>query len=88
VKDGANLRRRFGDRARSALNELGLSILDLATRSALPASRVEQILHGRLARITLRDMALIASALGTPLFSLMGPIDASAVVAEALEVIE
>lgn len=88
MNDGVTVRQRFGERARGALSELGLTYLDLAVRCALPAKRVEHILHGRLAKITLRDMALIASVLGTPLFSLMGPIEAATIVAEAFEIVE
>lgn len=87
MKDGATLRRRFGERARNALAELGLTTTDLAMRSDLPARRVEHILNGQWVRITLRDMALIASVLGTPLFNLVGPAD-SALVAEAFEIAE
>lgn len=87
MDDGVALRQRFGERARSMLAELGLTPTDLATRSELPAKRVEHILHGRWVRITLRDMALIASVLGTPLFSLMGPVETT-IIAEAFEIAE
>ena len=87
MTDEATLRQRFGERARNALARLELTTLDLATRCALPASRVEHILDGRLTRVTLRDMALIASVLGTPLFSLMGPGD-TAFTIEAFEIAE
>lgn len=87
MDDGVTMRLTFGERTRSALTELGISPLDLATRSRLPKSRIQHILRGQLVRITLRDMALIASVLGTPLFSLIGPVE-SAVIAEAFEIAE
>ena len=83
------LRQRFGERARAVLAELALTTHDLSFRCALPIARIERILDGRQTRLTLRDMGLIASALGTPLYDLMRPIDASARPAtEALQVIE
>lgn len=87
MDDGVALRQRFGERARRMLTELELTPNDLAIRSELPANRVEHILHGRWLRITLRDMALIASVLGTPLFSLMAPVETT-VIAEAFEIAE
>lgn len=87
MDDEVALRQRFGERAHRMLIELGLTPNDLATRSELPAKRVEHILQGRWLRITLRDMALIASVLGTPLFNLMGPVETT-VIAEAFEIAE
>jgi len=87
VTDGTALRHRFGNRVAKTLADLGLTPSDLAAKCSLPVGRVENILKGQLARITLRDMALIASVLGTPLANLMIPIEA-AIAFEAFEIAE
>lgn len=81
------LRSRFGHRVKASLAETGLTLDDLATRAGLPLTRVERILCGTLVRLTLRDMTLIAGAVGTPLFRLLAPLGA-AVPAVAIEEIE
>ncbi len=85
--DGTALRHRFGSRAAKAVTDLGLTPLDLATKCSLPVSRIENILKGQLARVTLRDMALIANVLGTPLANLLIPTEA-AIALEAFEIAE
>lgn len=76
VSKGVLLRSRFGDRVKALLSQSGLSSEELAERSAIPAKRIESILSGSLIRLTLRDMSLIASVLGTPLYCLLVPADA------------
>ena len=81
------LRSRFAARVRALLGEAGLSGEELAARSELPAKRIEKILAGRLLRITLTDMAMIAGVLGTPLYDLLAPVETQASLA-ALEIVE
>lgn len=67
------LRSRLADRIKALLGEKGLSSAELAERSALPPSRIDRILDGRLARITLHDITVIAAVLGVPVYSLLLP---------------
>jgi transcriptional regulator with XRE-family HTH domain len=69
------------------LGERGLSKEDLAERSALPSSRVDRILAGRLVPLTFRDMTVIAAVLGLPVHALLLP-TGSAVEVVSLEVVE
>lgn len=77
----AVLRFRFGGRARILLERSARSTNDLATLSKLPAARVAKILDGSYARITIKEMDLIARALETPLYRLLAPMEASDVTA-------
>lgn len=87
VRKSVVLRSRFGDRVRVLLGETGLPIGELAARAALPVERVEQILRGSFAGLTLNDMSIIAGVLGTSLFSLLVPVE-PAVSVVPVEVIE
>lgn len=59
--------------SRRCLARRGLSNAELAKLSALPPSRIDRILDGRLARITLHDITVIAAVLGVPVYSLLLP---------------
>jgi transcriptional regulator with XRE-family HTH domain len=71
-------RSRFGERAKALLVEKGLSTEELAARSQMAVVRIEHILAGSLARLTLRDMTVIAGILGKPLECLLVPTSAPA----------
>jgi transcriptional regulator with XRE-family HTH domain len=83
----AKLRSRFADRVRALLGKKGLSDKKLAERSALPPSRIDRILAGRLVPLTFRDMTLIAAVLGVPVYALLLP-TSPAVEVVSLEVVE
>ena len=87
VQTSVVLRARFGARVKAALKDKGISAGDLAARAKLSVRRVDSILRGTLARLTLKDMDLIAGALGTPLFTLLAPDDV-AIAATALKKVE
>lgn len=87
VRKSVELRSRFGCRVRALLTEKGFSTADLAEGSALPIGRVERILNGALNRITLSDMAAIASVLQIPLSDLLAPAGHT-VPLVALEIVE
>lgn len=80
VAKSSVLRSRFADRVRALLGEAGLSSKELAARCKLPLKRIDSILEGRLIRITMRDMTVIAGVLGTPLYCLLVPVEPVAVV--------
>jgi transcriptional regulator with XRE-family HTH domain len=65
------LRRWFGERVRNAIERMGLTPSDLAARCSLSVTRTERILSGQPTRISLEDMAIIASVVGVPLDSLL-----------------
>lgn len=73
VVKGAVLRSRFGNRVRTLLGRSRRSADDLAELTTLPAGRIAKILDGNYVRLTIRDMELIASALGAPLHILLAP---------------
>ena len=73
MSKAAAMRSRFGGRVEALLSESGLSSADLAARVGLSASRVEAILRGRSVQLRLREMTLIAAAIGTPLEVLLVP---------------
>ena len=85
--ESSALRSRFGHRVEALLAETGLTVDELAMRAKLPAARVERILGGTLVRLTLRDLTLIAGAVGTPLFKLLAP-DGASVPAISVEEVE
>ncbi len=72
---------------KAALHEKGMSAGGLAEQAQLSPGRVETILRGKLVRLTLMDMSLIADALGRPLVKLLAPDDLSIATA-ALKKIE
>lgn len=75
--EGAVLRSRFGSRVRILLARTGRTSADLAALSKLRVGRVEKILDGKYARLTVMDMDIIAGALATPLYSLLVPQETS-----------
>ncbi|PZU06503.1 MAG: hypothetical protein DI605_18815 [Sphingomonas sp.] len=81
------LRSRFGRRVCIILEHANLKSTDLAARTGMPVARIERILSGRLARLTLRDMTLIAASLGMTTDLLLAPGDPTIPVVP-LEIIE
>ena len=81
------LRARFGSRAKALLRERGLTIGELAERTALSVARLGSILDGTLVSITLNEMTALADVLDRPLFRLLVPVD-PALCVEALEKVE
>lgn len=70
------LRLRFGRRVKDLLQQKGLDAGHLADLSELPIARIDRILKGNYARMTMKDMEIIARVLETALYSLLAPPDA------------
>lgn len=63
--------RRTARLVQAAMDESGLSVKNLATRSRLRETRVRHILTGDTRPITIRELAKLADALETPLGELI-----------------
>jgi len=66
----ASARLVFSARVHDRLHAAGKSAEDLAAATNIKPSRIARILSGEARRLTLREMAKIASALETPLSAL------------------
>lgn len=80
MSDGQALRLRVGRRVKALANRSGLSIDTLAARAKLSADRVEEIVRGTSDCITLREMALLADTLTTPVADLLAPCRAAGII--------
>ena len=73
MDEAAILRSRFGSRVKARLESKGLEAGDLAALSKRPIRRIEKILDGNHAGLTIREMEVVASVLDTSLYDLLAP---------------
>ena len=73
MSDSVQLRSCFGERVKTHLVHLGMTVEDLASQTQMTLEIVSEILEGSYSDLTLLDMSIIAKVIGTSPYSLLVP---------------